>query len=83
MGFIDSIKSFYFKTFDFRTRSSRSEFWYAFLAIFLFSLVILFIPLSYSNFINFLAFLKLSILELGLLDQSIGMYSWLRFYFLY
>jgi len=55
MGFIDSIKSFYFKTFDFRTRSSRSEFWYAFLAIFLFSLVILFIPLSYSNFINFLA----------------------------
>jgi len=54
MGFIDSIKSFYFKTFDFRTRSSRSEFWYAFLAIFLFSVAILFIPPSYSYFLNFL-----------------------------
>ena len=52
MGFIDSIKSFYFKTFDFRTRSSRSEFWYVFLAILLFSVAILFIPPSY--FLNFL-----------------------------
>ena len=32
MGFVDSIKSFYFRAFDFRTRSSRSEFWYVFLA---------------------------------------------------
>ena len=52
MPFIDSIKSFYFKTFDFRTRSSRSEFWYVFLAILLFSVAILFIPPSY--FLNFL-----------------------------
>ena len=44
MGFIDSIKSFYFRAFDFRTRSSRSEFWYVFLAQFLFSLLIGFIP---------------------------------------
>jgi uncharacterized membrane protein YhaH (DUF805 family) len=44
MGFIDSIKSFYFRTFDFRTRSSRSEFWYVFLALILFSLLIGFIP---------------------------------------
>ena len=44
MGFIDSIKSFYFRTFDFRTRSSRSEFWYVFLAQILFFLPIEFIP---------------------------------------
>jgi len=44
MGFIDSIKSFYFRTFDFRTRSSRSEFWYVFLAQILFFLPIAFIP---------------------------------------
>ena len=44
MGFIDSIKSFYFRTFDFRTRSSRSEFWYVFLAQILFFLSIEFIP---------------------------------------
>ena len=44
MAFIDSIKSFYFRTFDFRTRSSRSEFWYVFLAQILFFLLIEFIP---------------------------------------
>lgn len=44
MGFIDSIKSFYFRTFDFRTRSSRSEFWYVILAQILFFLPIEFIP---------------------------------------
>ena len=44
MGFIDSIKSFYFRTFDFRTRSSRSEFWYVFLAQILIFLPIGFIP---------------------------------------
>ena len=36
MGFIDSIKSFFLKAFDFRTRSSRSEFWYPHLAQILF-----------------------------------------------
>ena len=46
MGFIDSIKSFYFKTFDFRTRSSRSESgWYVILAQILF-----FLPISYPFF---------------------------------
>ena len=44
MAFIDSIKSFYFRAFDFRTRSSRSEFWYIFLAQILFFLPIEFIP---------------------------------------
>ena len=44
MGFIDSIKSFYFRAFDFRTRSSRSEFWYVFLAQILIFLLIEFIP---------------------------------------
>jgi uncharacterized membrane protein YhaH (DUF805 family) len=53
MGFIDSIKSFYFRTFDFRTRSSRSEFWYANLAIILFSVAFLFLPPSvFFNFIG-------------------------------
>ena len=44
MGFIDSIKSFFLKAFNFRTRSSRSEYWYVFLAQILFSLLILFAP---------------------------------------
>ena len=44
MAFIDSIKSLHFRTFDLRTRSSRSEFWYVFLAQILFFLLIEFIP---------------------------------------
>ena len=44
MGFIDSIKSFFLKAFNFSTRSSRSEYWYVFLAQILFSLLTQFTP---------------------------------------
>ena len=44
MGFIDSIKSFFLKAFNFRNRSSRSEYWYVFLAQILLSLLIQFTP---------------------------------------
>ena len=44
MGFIDSIKSFFLKAFNFRSRSSRSEYWYVFLAQILLSLLVQFTP---------------------------------------
>ena len=81
MGFIDSIKSFYFRTFDFRTRSSRSEFWYVILAQILFFLPIEFIPsflfldllVSAINILIFLPQISLTARRF----QDVGISGWL------
>ena len=80
MGFIDSIKSFYFRAFDFRTRSSRSEFWYIFLAQILFFLPIEFIPSFLFldllvNAINILIFLPQVSLTVRRF-HDVGMSGW-------
>lgn len=40
MGFVDAVKSFISRYVDFAGRSSRSEFWWAFLALFIANIVI-------------------------------------------
>ena len=80
MGFIDSIKSFYFRAFDFRTRSSRSEFWYVFLAQILIFLPIEFIPSFLFldllvNAINILIFLPQVSLTVRRF-HDVGMSGW-------
>jgi len=69
MGFVDAVKSFFSRYVDFAGRSSRSEYWWAQLGLFLIGLVVGFI----AGLLGELAIIVIGIFYLAIIIPSIAL----------